>query len=135
MIFKSIDDGKLPEAQSRYAAGYDVFANHDLEIRPGQIKLLKLGFALDISPEGLNNFKDYFFGIYLRGKKGAMLVNGAGIINIDSNEEVVLELFNPLDDPCSYENRTVKIKKGEAIAQIVLKKHYGHEILGKNYRK
>lgn len=137
-MFKKVNEGKLPEAQDKYSAGYDVFANKDIELKPGETKTVPLGFALDLSPEGLNNFKDYFFIVYLRestANKGAMLVNGAGIININSTEEIKIKLFNSLEDPCSYENRKVKIKSGEGIAQIILYKNYGRLLLGDQYRK
>ena len=78
-----------------------------------------------------------FFGLYLRESMAnkAMLVNGVGIININSTEEIKIKLFNTLTDPSSYENKKVNIKKGDRIAQIVLQKNYGKILLGNTYRK
>jgi len=136
-MFEVVNEGILPEAQDEYSAGYDVFANEDVRIYPGEIRTISLGFKLDLTPEGLNNFKDYFFGIYLRESMGhkAMLVNGVGIININSNEEIKIKLFNYLTDPNSYENKKIEIKKGDRIAQIILQKNYGKILLKDNYRK
>jgi len=137
-MFSIVNNGQLPEAQSKYSAGYDIFAAEDQYIYPGEVRTIKLGFKLSIDEDTIKKYENYYFGIYLResmAKKGAMLVNGVGIINIDSNEEIEIKLFNTLKDPKGYENRNIEIKKGDRIAQIILQKHYGKILLEDNFRK
>ena len=62
-MFKVVNEGILPEAQDKYSAGYDVFANEDVRIYPGEIKTISLGFKIDLTLAGLTNFEDYFFWI------------------------------------------------------------------------
>ena len=137
-MFSVVNNGKLPEAQSKYSAGYDVFAIEDQYIYPGEVRTIKLGFKLSLDELSLKEYENYYFGIYLResmAKKGVMLVNGVGIINIDSTDEIEIKLFNTLKDPKGYENRNIDIKKGDRIAQIILQKHYGKIILKDSFRK
>ena len=139
-MFVSVNEGLLPEAQNEYSAGYDVFANNDVIIYPGEMRTVKLGFKLELELEekDMEMLENYFFAIYLReslGKKGVMLVNGTGIINIDSNNEITLQLSNTIKDPKGYQNKNIEINKGERIAQIILQKNYGKLILGDKYRK
>ena len=137
-MFKSVNKGLLPEAQGEYSAGYDVFANNDAIIYPGEMKRISLGFKLDLIEYGLKKFENYFFGIYLRdslAQKGTMLVNGVGIINIDSSDEITIHLSNPIKDGKGYENKNLEIKKGDNIGQIILQKNHGKIMLGNKYRK
>ena len=137
-MFKIVNNGTLPEAQSEYSAGYDIFANENIHIYPGEMRTIKLGFTLDLKDYNEDELSNYFFGIYLREsmvKKGLMLVNGAGIISFDTKTEITLQLFNTLKDPHGYNNKNIEINKGDRIAQIVLQKNYGKLLLGDKYRK
>lgn len=46
-MFKSINGGKLPLAQTKYSAGYDVYANEDKEIKAGETRIIPLGVKID----------------------------------------------------------------------------------------
>ena len=83
MFKKLTKDAILPQAQTKYSAGYDVYANEDVTIEAGQTRLIPLGIALD---ELGGNLKDHYIGLYLRsglGAKGLILPNGVGVIDIE----------------------------------------------------
>ena len=115
---KITDINKLPE---KNPLGFDVFSSEDVTINPGETKTIKLGFSIESK---MDKTLGYYFGLYLReslGRRGLILVNGVGVLSLSQPErEVTISLFNPLNDPCSYENRIVKIKQSENIAQIIL---------------
>lgn len=135
-MFKKItDDAILPQAQTQYSAGYDVYANQDVVIEAGQTVVVPLGIALD---ELGGNLKGYFWGLYLRssyGIKGLILPNGVGIIDMDYKHEIGQIIHNPLTDSAGYENKAFEIKKGDRVGQMILHKHYGFKLLDSRYRK
>jgi len=133
MFKKLTDDAILPQAQTRYSAGFDVYANEDVTIEAGQTKLVPLGIALDLTAEGINNYKDCFFGLYLRssfGARGLILPNGVGIIDIDYKGEIKQIIYN-----ASFDNKMLEIKKGDRVGQLILHKHYGLQLISDSYRK
>lgn len=90
--FLKLDDGAFqPERGSKDAACYDLFALEDVEFGPGQIKLVKTGWACEV-PEG------YRTNIYVRSstplKKSFILANGIGIIDNDYRGELKVQLMN-----------------------------------------
>jgi dUTP pyrophosphatase len=144
MFKKLTDDAILPQAQTQYSAGYDVYANEDVIIGAGETKLVPLGIALDELGE---NLKNYYFGLYLRssyGAKGLILPNGVGIIDVDYKEEIKQIIHNPIKPHYNGNGEETKevdvyseivIKKGDRVGQLILHKHYGLQFLGKEYRK
>ena len=48
-MFKSVNGGKLPQAKTKYSAGYDVYANEDVEIHAGETVVISLGIKIDLS--------------------------------------------------------------------------------------
>lgn len=128
---------KLPTRGSEYAAGYDLYADEDAEIEPGQTKLISTGIAVEI-PEG------YFGGIYARSglatKQGLRPANCVGVIDSDYRGTVCVALHNDnkgyrmeevTDENYEYVRdvlidntyySTKKIKKGDRIAQLIIQK-------------
>ncbi len=102
----------LPKYIHHGDAGMDVFSIEDSNLRPNERKLIRTGLKLEI-PEG--------YEIQVRPKSGLALNHGITILNtpgtIDSGYrgEVCVILFNASD-------KDYQVKKGEKIAQIVLKK-------------
>jgi dUTPase len=195
-MFKSINDGKLPKAQTKYSAGYDVFANKDVIIGANETELIPLGIKIDetflkikslrggyfndieiaskyfkddfsklIERVGVDEefqiefatvdkifeeitplphckieynkkdyealIKGYYLGLYLRsslGKKGLILPNGVGIIDIDYQDEIMMMIYNGTDNK-------YLVQKGDRIGQIIIHKHYGFDLLGSNFRE
>lgn len=144
MFKKLTDDAILPQAQTQYSAGYDVYASEDIVIGAGETKLVPLGIALD---ELGGNLKNYYFGLYLRssyGAKGLILPNGVGIIDMDYKGEIKQIIHNPIKVSSNWGDEKIKdisinseflIKKGDRVGQLILHKHYGLQFLGKEYRK
>jgi len=124
-MFKLLNDNaKLPKRKNEFAAGLDVFASEDISIKPGYTEHIQLGIALDLNPD---DYKGLYLGLALRdtiAKKGLILPNGIGIINIDSTDEIRLLVFKPLQDPSGYENRTIHIKKGDKVGQLIIQGFY-----------
>ena len=103
------EDVILPERATERSAGYDLFLPEDVEINPGEIKKIPMGFAMDM------NFHDYAM-IYPRSglstKKGIVLANTVGIIDGDFHGEICLMLKND-------SNETVFLEKDDRVAQMI----------------
>lgn len=109
-IKKLNTDAKVPTRGSEEAAGYDLYSNSDVEIRPeGTIKV-NTGIAMEI-PKG------YFGAIYARSglatKEGLRPANCVGVIDSDYRGEIIVALHND-------SNIVRVVEKGERIAQIVI---------------
>lgn len=109
-IKKLNTNAKIPTRGSEEAAGYDLYSNSDVEIRPeGTIKV-NTGIAMEI-PKG------YFGAIYARSglatKEGLRPANCVGVIDSDYRGEIIVALHND-------SNIVRVVEKGERIAQIVI---------------
>ena len=127
-------DAIMPKRGYGTAAAFDLFALEDVEFKPGEIKLVKTGWACQVE-EG------YRANIYVRSstplKKGFILANGVGVIDNDYRGELLVQLMNVKNEPhiihrrhrlgkgmsVGYKDETVipiknKVKKGDAIAQL-----------------
>ena len=137
-MFKVINENaKLPIAENEYSAGYDIISPIDMEVIPGYTRTVKLGIKLDLSNEELHSLRNYYIGLYLTdsmAREGLILANGVGIINIDSKEEIRMIVLKPLNDSQGYENKSVFIKKGQKIGQLLIHKNEGKILLGEKYR-
>lgn len=135
-------DAILPTIGSEDAACYDLYALEDVEFKPGEIKLVKTGWAID-PPLGWRT------NIYVRSstslKKDFMLANSVGIIDADYRGELCVQLMNikletiKICIPLWYQNEfeiltnfitkditvfgTNIIKRGDKIAQFELVPH------------
>lgn len=88
---------KLPKIGSKYAAGADLYAatNKDIKIRPGDTVKIDTGLAISI-PEG------YFGGIFARSglatNQGLRPSNCVGVIDADYRGSVIVALYNDSDE-------------------------------------
>ncbi|GHS89660.1 deoxyuridine 5'-triphosphate nucleotidohydrolase [Campylobacterota bacterium] len=100
----------LPQYQSAHAAGFDLHAIEDLEIRAGDRSLVKTGLAIAL-PAG------YELQVRPRSslalKHGVTVLNSPGTIDADYRGEIMVILFNSSREIFS-------ITKGDRIAQAVL---------------
>lgn len=102
----------IPKYAHKGDAGMDIYSIEELVIPLKERRLVKTGLSFEI-PEG--------YEIQVRPKSGLALNHGLTILNtpgtIDSGYrgEVCVILFNASD-------KDYQVKKGEKIAQIVLKK-------------
>jgi len=161
-MLKVLVDGCEPVLGSVFSACIDLKASHDVVIEAGETKLVGLGVALDNIDAIIENDMKVRYGLlglqaetnayiesfkrthYLQlmlrsslGKKGLILPNGVGIIDIDYRDEIKMIIHNPLQvesvlntfraahgkaDMAVYDKKVV-IKKGERIGQIMLCEH------------
>ena len=68
----------LPAYGTDESAGFDLAANHDHVVPPGQIALIRTGLVIEV-PAG------HFLGIFARSstplKRGLLVANGVGVID------------------------------------------------------
>ena len=100
---------KLPERAHRTDAGADLFSYEELEIYPGEQKLVDTGIAIKI-PEGFGGF---IFNRSSQGKKGITIPHSVGVIDSDYRGNLKVLLKNISEDP-------YKISVGDRIAQLVI---------------
>ncbi|HHW79642.1 MAG TPA: dUTP diphosphatase [Acholeplasmataceae bacterium] len=109
----------LPVRASKDSAGYDFEVIENVEIMPGEIKLVPTGVkALMPKSEVLLVFPRSSLGM----KKGLMMSNGVGVIDADyyysENEgHIMIPLYN-------FTQNTVKINAYERVAQGIFTNFY-----------
>ena len=103
----------VPQRATKHSAGYDFASIEDIEIKPGEIKMIPTGLkALIPDNEALFIFPRSSLGI----KKGLMMSNGVGVVDADyyNNENNEGHIMIPL---YNFSIKTVKVEKGERVAQ------------------
>ncbi len=100
----------LPVYSSPGAAAFDLAAADDVEIGPGEIKLVGTGLVVAV-PDG------HFLALFARSstplKRGLMVANGVGVLDADycgPADELKIQLLNVTTAP-------VSVKAGERLAQ------------------
>jgi dUTP pyrophosphatase len=99
----------LPKRANPSDAGADLMSIEDLEIYPGEQKLVGTGVATKI-PHG---YAGFVFNRSSQGKKGITIPHSVGVIDSDYRGEIKVLLKNIGDDP-------YKISRGDRIAQLVI---------------
>jgi dUTP pyrophosphatase len=99
----------LPKRATATDAGADLMSIEDLEIYPGEQKLVSTGVATKI-PEG---YAGFVFNRSSQGKKGITIPHSVGVIDSGYRGEIKVLLKNISEDP-------YKISRGDRIAQLVL---------------
>lgn len=104
---------ELPGPATGGAAGFDLAAAADVEVPPGQIRLIGTGLVIAV-PDG------HFLGIFARSstplKRGLMVANGVGVLDADycgPADEVKVQVLNVTDAP-------VLVRRGDRIAQGIV---------------
>ena len=154
MFKKLTADAILPKRQTRFSAGFDVFANEDKVIAAGQTELIGLGIAIDLeqikgrfigaylSDNGADEYFDehaftefkerHYFALHIRSSLRAKGLTslGTGVIDIDFNQEIKIVINNPITDPFAWlgadDQSEYAINKGDKIGQLILLPHAGH---------
>jgi dUTP pyrophosphatase len=113
---KRFDKSLSLPSYEKGAAGFDFVCKNDAIIKPREIKALPANIALDI-PEG------YVLLVIPRSstanKLGLMMPHSLGVIDPfydGDNNEIILLFYN-------FTNKTVKIKRGDKIAQGIVVKY------------
>jgi dUTP pyrophosphatase len=107
------DSVTLPRYESNGAAAFDLAASEDLEIPPGEVRLVPTGLVVEV-PAGM------FLAILARSstplKRGLMVANGVGVIDSDycgAADEVKIAVMN-------FRRVPVQVKAGDRIAQGII---------------
>lgn len=118
MFKKLTADAILPKRQTRFSAGFDVFANEDKVIAAGQTELIGLGIAIDLAQESayemmgltvygsdraivekITKFKStHYLELHIRSSLRAKGLTslGTGVIDIDYPDEIKMIVHNPV---------------------------------------
>ena len=154
MFKKLTADAILLKRQTRFSAGFDVFANEDKVIAAGQTELIGLGIAIDLeqikgrfigaylSDNGADEYFDehaftefkerHYFALHIRSSLRAKGLTslGTGVIDMDFDQEIKMVINNPITDPFAWlgvdDQSEYAINKGDKIGQLILLQHAGH---------
>jgi dUTP pyrophosphatase len=103
----------LPRYETPGAAGFDLAANADMTVAPGEVALVPTGLVIEV-PAG------HFLGVFARSstplKRGLMVANGVGVVDSDycgPHDEIKIEVLNFTAAP-------VLIRRGDRLAQGVI---------------
>jgi dUTP pyrophosphatase len=91
VYIKLINEGRLPEYKSEFAAGCDLYATKDLILRPGDTTIMPLGFILSMDSDIEAQIRPRS-GLSL--KTFLRLPNSIGTIDSDYKDEVGILLTN-----------------------------------------
>jgi len=101
----------IPTKGTPHSAGFDLSADHDITIAPGERVVIKTGLAIRV-PDGC-------YG-RIAPRSGLAVKNGinvlAGVIDQDYTQEVGVVLINHSKEP-------FEIKAGNRVAQLILEKY------------
>jgi dUTP pyrophosphatase len=103
----------MPVYSSPGAAAFDLAAAHDLEVPPGQIRLIGTGLVIKVPDQ-------HFLAIIARSstplKRGLVVANSVGVIDSDycgPADEVKIQVLNVTD-------AAVTVSRGDRIAQAMV---------------
>ena len=109
-IKRLTETAKIPTRGSEYAAGYDLYADEQVEILGEETVVIGTGISMEI-PEG------YFGAIYARSglatKQGLRPANCVGVVDSDYRGEVIIALHNDTDE-------SQWVLAGSRIAQLLI---------------
>lgn len=104
------DDAIIPTQAHAGDAGFDLYSVEDLDITPGETRMVGTGLVLEI-PYGYGGFILPRSGLAV--KKGITIPNAPGLVDSGYRGEIKVGLHN------DHENHRYYVKKGDRIAQIV----------------
>ena len=109
-IKKLASEARLPEKAHPTDAGYDVFANEEALIGPGESRLIKSGIAMALPPLTEAQIRPRS-GLALKNQ--ITLLNSPGTIDADYRGELGIIVIN-------HGKNTFQVTKGMKIAQMVI---------------
>lgn len=112
-IQKTLTEATVPKYATKGAACFDIFSAVDVEVYPGETRLVRTGLIFDI-PDGHELQIRPRSG--LSSKTELRIPNSPGTIDSDYKQEVYIPLYN-----CGKHDK-YKIKKGDRIAQGLVQK-------------
>ena len=120
-MFKVLDEVCQPKKATKYSACIDLFAREDVTIGAGETKIVPLGVKIDLDELYRSlNVNRYFYSdkktshimyLFMRShkldlhirsslsaKKGLIIANGTGQIDLDYPDEIGIILHNPIKE-------------------------------------
>ncbi|MDR1851880.1 MAG: dUTP diphosphatase [Propionibacteriaceae bacterium] len=94
-------------------AGADLYSTTDVELAPGERRLVSTGIAIELPP-GFAAFVHPRSG--LAAREGLSIVNTPGTIDAGYRGEIKVCLWN------TDRSRAITLKRGDAIAQLVIQR-------------
>ena len=151
-MFNIITDGCEPTIGSEDSTCLDLRSAEDVIIKPGKTEMISLGISINVesiidvliersmgmwieeeySRQRRFLKKSHYIQMMLRsslGKKGLIIANGVGVIDLDYKDELKILIHNPMGELVYYQDHTAQdrenfeIKTGDKIAQIALLEH------------
>ncbi len=134
-MLKTINDGITPTLATEFSAGVDLYANADVTIRAGETAFIPLGVCIDQNSFDRDFAIKHVLELHPKSSLRAKgLIIGVKLIDMDFKNEFRLIVHNPTKPLISNDSRNVKsayvdhlanyhIKKGDKVAQVVLKEH------------
>jgi dUTP pyrophosphatase len=114
VLIKRLDpDLPLPSYAKPGDAGADIYSRIDIELNPGERKLIPTGIAIALPP-GFAAFVHPRSGRAI--KEGLGMVNAPGTVDAAYRGELQVILIN------HDSQNSISIKRGERIAQLVIQK-------------
>jgi dUTP pyrophosphatase len=113
LITRLDKDLPIPSYAKPGDAGADIYSRIDTELKPGERKLVPTGIAIAIPP-GYAAFVHPRSGRAI--KEGLSMVNAPGTVDAAYRGELQVILIN------HDSAQTIKIERGERIAQLVIQK-------------
>lgn len=104
-------NGRLPEKAHDSDAGFDLFAVEDVVIKPGELKQVPIGIAVQLPQGYWAELRDKSS----RASQGLHVL--AGVIDQDYRGEVIAVISNS-------GHKAVDIKAGEKVCQMILHQVY-----------
>ena len=115
---KLVPEAKLPERGTPQSAGYDLFCSEAIEIRSGETKLVRLGFATEMHPE-IHGRIESRSG---RALSGAVVMTG--VIDADYRGEwkvILRNMKRPNEHFNFMSDDTLRLAVGDKVAQVVFR--------------
>lgn len=143
-MLEILDKVCTPTKGSKFSAAIDLYARENVVIGAGETALIPLGVKIDKNKMPIylqNNKHRHYLQLEPRSSLRAKgLIAGTGIIDVDYEDEIMIILHNPIKDFFINEDDDINdvsgldkrgcdnnpayiIKKGDKIAQIMIKEH------------
>ena len=115
------DNAIIPTRASKESAGLDLYSIIDVDIEVGLIKKVTTGICISLSENSYGSIRDKSS----LASKGLLMLGG--VIDSDYMGEIILIMTSLIE--------TIKIKKGQKIAQLIVSNITYPEIKKVNYLK
>ncbi len=120
LIKKLNENATIPQRQTEYSAGYDLYSAEDIVVKRGETAKVHTGISTEVEGD-----KNVVLLIYARSsmatKFGLAPANCVGVIDWDYRGEIIVALHN--SGKADYE-----IKCGDRIAQLVISPIFTPEV-------